>query len=330
MLRFASAMVGIMLLAGVGRGGDEQTVAERLIARQPAGDGLLAPTADQQKTEKPAKKSVRTIGIWTMDVETGKVRELVESVPGFPIINSPEISPDGKWVAVDGWKADEDLHDARVLLVNLENGAVVNLGKGCMPTWSADGRWIAFCKYAPEQGVYIRSIDGDAEELIDRNGWGIRWAPNGLKAAYTRGGTFVIYDFIADTREEITTVDEWPYSYVYWNSKWSSDSNQICFLGRRNDSRIEIGILDLTASKPRLRIRGDGEMYNPDIAWHPDGSPVALTSKGGREKGPAQIYIFDPTGYKPPTPLEGQPADQNNGGMCWSRDGQTLIFLSRE
>ena len=117
----------------------------------------------------------------------------------FAIINSPEVSPDGKFVAVDGWKADQNLRDARVLVVDVRNGEVKDLVKGCMPTWSPDGKWIALCKYADERGVYIRSLDGKVERLLDRNGWGIQWSPDGLKAAYSRRGKLVVHNFVSDT-----------------------------------------------------------------------------------------------------------------------------------
>ncbi|MGC1272910.1 MAG: hypothetical protein WBC44_04330 [Planctomycetaceae bacterium] len=344
MFRLAYGLMGLAFVAGLVRGADQPEPGSRHVAWRLPGYERIAEgipeeaffpeeefdhqaTKDADNDAKKASKQVRATAIWTMDVASGEVTELT-SIPDYPIINSPEISPDGEWVAVDGWKAEERLTDARVFLVNLKNGAVVNLVKGCMPSWSADGKWIAFCKYGEERGVYIRSVNGAAERLIDRDGWGIQWAPNGLKAAYSRDGKFVIYDFIADSREEISTVQEWPYSSIYWNCKWSSDSKQICFLGRRADGGKDIGILDLVGEKPRLRVRGDAEKFNPDIAWHPDGSRIVLPAES-RPKEPGQIYVFDPNGYKPPRRLEGQPADRANGGMCWTQGGKVLIFLSR-
>ena len=285
--------------------------------------GMAMVTDVCRGADPPAKATA----IYAMDVGGGNLRELA-SIPDYPIINSPEVSPDGKWVAVDGWNRDESLTDARLLLVHLEDGAVLNLGKGAMPSWSSDGKWIAFCRYGSERGVYIRSFDGATERLIDREGWGIQWSPDGLKAAYTRGGKFVIYDFIGDTRREVRPAAEWPYRTIYWNCKWSSDSREICFLGRRRDGRSEIGILDLGGDQPRLRVRADGVEFNPDIAWRPDGSQVTVPKKS-QPGEPGQIYVFDPNHYETPVRLEGQPADRANSGMCWSPDGETLVFLSR-
>jgi Tol biopolymer transport system component len=74
-------------------------------------------------------------------------------------------------------------------------------------------------------------------------------------------------------------------------------------------------------------VRCDGQHYNEDIAWHPDGSRVTVPRQPAPDQ-PGQIYEFDPDGEKPPVLLAGQPADRNNAGMCFSRDGKTFIFVS--
>ena len=72
---------------------------------------------------------INVTAIYAMDADGRNVRE-VTSIQDYPIINSPEISPDGKWIAVDGWKTGESLTDARVLLVNIEDRSAVDLGQG--------------------------------------------------------------------------------------------------------------------------------------------------------------------------------------------------------
>ena len=284
--------------------------------------GIVMATGISQGADKPVKLTA----IFAMDANGGNVRELVV-IPTYPIIHSPEISPDGRSVAVDGWRAGENLTDAHVLIVDLQDKSITNFGKGAMPTWSPDGKWIAYCKYPPEQGVYIRSIDGEEERLLDRDGWGIQWSPDGLKAAYTKDGEFVIYDFIGDKKRTISWGAENPYSRIYWNLKWSPDSKRICFKGRHHDGTEDIGIITVTGADAQLRVRCDGSEFNPDIAWHPDGSRVTLP-KRAQPGQPGQIYVLDPDKDDAPRPLKGQPTDRNNSGMCWSRDGKTLIFMS--
>jgi Tol biopolymer transport system component len=266
------------------------------------------------------------IEIYAMDAD-GKNVKKVAAVPNFPIINSPELSPDGKFVAVDGWRAGQDLTDAHLLIVNVKTGRVHDLGIGAMPTWSADGQWIAFSKYQPNGGVFLRGVDGDAEQLIDRNGWAIQWSPDGFKTAYVRGGNIVVHDINADTRREIFPANQLVYQSIYHNCKWSPDSTRICFKGRRRDGKEEIGIVSAIGNDPKLRVRCAGQDYDPDIGWHPDGKRVTVPRRAMPGE-PAQIYEFDPDDEKPPFPVPGQPKDRHNGGMGWSKDGKTLVFVS--
>jgi Tol biopolymer transport system component len=285
--------------------------------------------ADESK-DAPPKDPPRgpLIEIYAINADGTNPRK-VAAVPKFPIINSPEISPDGKWIAVDGWNWDQNLRDAHNLIVNLETGRVKDLGVGCMPTWSLDGKWIAYSKYQPEGGVFIREVDGDDVRLIDQGGWGIQWSSDGFKLAFTRDGNIIVYDFIADLAREIFPPDEKPYSYIYWNIKWSPDSKRICFKGRRPDKSVDIALVSATAGGPQLRVvcEGDGDDYNEDFGWHPDGSRVAIPRKAMPDQ-PGQIFEFNPDKGKPLVLLAGQPADRNNGGLCWSRDGKTLYFVS--
>src|SRR5690606_25644393 len=164
--------------------------------------------------------------LYAVDADGTNLRELAV-IPDYEIINSPEISPDGKWVGVDGWKEGENLRAAHLLFINLETREVRDLGEGAMPSWSDDGRWFAYSHYEP-RGVSVQSFDGLQTQLIDENGWGIQWSPDGMKAVYTlsEGGRMqlVIYEFVGRTRRHVFAQNDMPYTYIYWNCKWSPDS----------------------------------------------------------------------------------------------------------
>lgn len=286
----------------------------------------VQPVDNPEQTKPSEPRTSPYFDIWTMDAN-GKNSKWLAYVPGYHIINSPEVSPDGKFVAVDGWKKGENLRDARVLIVDIENRTVDNWAKGAMPTWSTDGKWIAFCRYGDERGVYIRSLNGTAERLLDREGWGIQWSPDGLKAAYSRRGKLVVHDFIGDTEQEITPGD-WDYEYVYWNPTWSPDSKEICFKARRKDGHAEFAIVSVESKTAKVRRRINAKNFLEDIAWHPDGSRIVIPGKPV-DGAPAQLYEFNPHLDGEPVPVVGQPQDRNQGGICWSRSGKTLFFISR-
>lgn len=282
----------------------------------------------QKSQESPSVSPTSTHAeVWAMD-SNGQNARRVAYAPGFPIINSPEISPDGRFVAVDGWRANESLTEARLLLIDIESGDVDNLGVGAMPNWSPDGNWIAFCKYFNERGVYVRSLDGETERHIDPRGWGIQWSPDGWNVAYARGDRFVVHNFVSAHSREIVPA-EWDYTRIYWNPTWSPDSKEVCFKARHKQGHDEFAIVSVGSDIPTLRRRISADGFNEDIAWHPDGTRI-LIPKAAANGVPGQIYAYDPNKAGEPSPLAGQPTDRHNAGMCWSRDGKTLFFISRK
>lgn len=281
----------------------------------------------QKSQESPLVPPTSTHAeVWAMDSNGQNARRVANAL-GFPIINSPEISPDGRFVAVDGWRANESLTAARLLLIEIESGDVDNLGVGAMPNWSPDGKWIAFCKYSNERGVYIRSLDGETERHIDPHGWGIQWSPDGLKVAYARGDRFVVHNFYSAHSREFDLA-ELDYTRIYWNPTWSPDSKEVCFKARHKQGHDEFAIMSVESDVPAIRRRISADGFNEDIAWHPDGTRI-LIPKAAANGVPGQIYVYDPNKVGEPAPLAGQPTDRHNGGMCWSRDGKTLYFISR-
>jgi Tol biopolymer transport system component len=258
----------------------------------------------------------------------GRNARTLAYAPGYHIINSPEISPDGRFVAVDGWRAKESLTAARLLVIDIKSGDVDNLGAGAMPNWSPDGKWMAFCKYFNERGVFVRSLDGKTERHIDPRGWGIQWSPDGWKVAYARGNRFVVHNFVSGLSREIVPPG-WDYTRIYWNPTWSPDSTEICFKARHKQGHDEFAIVSVESDVPTVRRRISADGFNEDIAWHPDGTRI-LIPQAPVDGVHGQIYEFDPAKDDEPSRLAGQPKDRHNAGMCWSRDGKTLFFISRK
>jgi Tol biopolymer transport system component len=263
--------------------------------------------------------------VWAMD-SNGQNARRIAYAPGYHIINSPEVSPDGRFVAVDGWKAGESLTAARLLVIDIESGDVQDLGAGAMPNWSPDGDWIAYCKYSNEPGVFVRSLDGKTVRHIDPRGWGIQWSPDGWRVAYSKGNRFVVHNLITALSREIVS-DEWDYTRIYWNPTWSPDSKEICFKATHKQGHSEFAIVSVGKRDATVRRRISAKGFNEDIAWHPDGTRI-LIPKAPVDGVRGQIYEFDPAKDDEPTPLAGQPKDRHNSGMCWSRDGKTLYFIS--
>ena len=257
------------------------------------------------------------------------VRVLAITIPDYPNIFSPEISPDGKWVAVDGWKRGESNVSAHLLIASLETDEVRDLGIGCIPHWSADSRRIAYSKYG--QGVFVRDFELDSEEeSIDAQGWAIDFSPDGRKAAYVlNGNNFVIRDLAKNEKRSLFTDNKTPFRYIEHNFAWSPDSQRICFKGHRAGGGLEVGIVSTTGGDPKLRVLCDAKDVASDISWLADQRLMFPRTPAGATR--SQIHVIDPDGEnaneKPSVRYAKQPANRNNVGVSWSRDGNTFVYL---
>ncbi len=266
------------------------------------------------------------IAVFAIDADGKNLRKITE-LEGFPKGGSPDVSPDGTRIAFDGWQAGENSGGAQIFIMDLKTTDIQSVGYGAMPTWSADGKYLAYCSYRP-RGVCIQSAERVAATIIDERGWGIQWAPDGKKVAYTLAGKFIIYDLLENSKKTIQPRENNPYRSISWNSDWSPDSKKLCFSGTLADGTREIAILDLSDEKPELSVCYTYEGgFGNEFAWHPSGDRIT-TVKWARGKG-AEIHSFKPEANVETTRMEGQPEDRHNVGVDWSADGKTLYFMSR-
>jgi Tol biopolymer transport system component/Ca2+-binding EF-hand superfamily protein len=249
------------------------------------------------------------------------------AIPDYPNIYSPEISPDGKWVAVDGWKRGHSSLAAHLLIASVETDEVRDLGIGCIPQWSADGKKIAYSRYG--RGVFIRNFEGDADvQSIDSQGWAIEFSPDGKQTAYVKGGNnFVIHDIATNEKRSVFPDGQSPYRYIEHNFTWSPDSRRICFRGHQPNEVVDVGIVNTTGGDPGLRVLCDARDVGSDFSWFSDGKRL-MFPRHPAGAARTQIFEIDPDGQKPSVRYPKQPHDRNNICVSWSRDGKTFVYMS--
>lgn len=248
--------------------------------------------------------------------------------PDFPIVYSPEISPDGKWVAVDGWKNGEPNTAAHVLVANIETDEVRDFGIGCIPHWSADGKQIGYSCY--NKGVYLCDFDqpGGPAKLIDAQGWSIHFSRDGLKAAYVKNGdNFIIYDLATGEKRLVFPEENSPYRYIEHNFTWSADSRRLCFKGHRPNGGVDVGIVSAAGGDPQLKVRFNGSTVQSDFAWHPDGKRI-MFPRVAPGSSRSQIHELEADTDGPIQLFATQPNDRNVIGISFSRDGSTFAFMT--
>jgi len=271
-------------------------------------------------------------------------------VPGYPSIGSPTFSPDGALVALDGIAPGAQLGDTKLLVIRADGADLRVLGDGMMPSWSADGKRIAFSRSGSEKyGVWVIDASGDpaTARQIDKEGWGIQWSPDGRFWAYTKGGQLVIRS--AETGKfvrQTATPDALPIQWM-WNFAWAPDSQSLCGVVRLSNNQEAVAVaklaIPLAEAAPARPAEGDGllarmpvgsvrllctgDEFDEDIGWHPDGKRITFTGHSA-EVGKRQVYQCDPTRDGMARIVPGQ-TPTHNVDQCWSPDGTKLLYVAQ-
>ena len=214
-------------------------------------------------------------------------------------------SPDGKHLVWAAWHdrnrdlfiCDKDEKNGRRLTKHVAMDA--------MPTWSPDGKRIAFAsqRVGRKWQIWILPVAGGLPKLVttDEHGaWMPHFAPNGNRLAYIvrvplpRGGKgwrgdIVVHDLDASTRTVIAKNLHMP------SVSWSPDGKRLA-VGAIGSLRIHEGTkvvthVDLPKADKRLHAHIAGA-----LVWRPDGRELvcSITFAGGR----AAIVRDDATGKK--------------------------------
>ena len=262
-------------------------------------------------------------------------------VPSHPTIGSPALSPAGDMIACDGNRPGTSYEGTELLLMKADGTEVECLGNGAMPSWSADGKRIAFSCNAP-RGVWVLDLATKKRELIDNEGWGIQWSPDGKYWAYSRRGALVVKNVATGEVQEQKSHFGENQLYWGWNMAWSPDCREVCGVVQlQNQNAVAVQSLvlpqaELSPIDPNngahrlgrgfIRLFSVGQEINRDVAWHPSGHRIVFTAF----LAPAdrfQMFEFDPSRDALPHPVVGQTAT-NNLDQCWSADGKTMVYVA--
>ncbi len=251
-------------------------------------------------------------------------------------VSSPEISPEGEWVAytVSVPDTSKDKSDSDVWMTSWDGRRSVRLTTSTTsehtPRWSPDGRYLAFLSSREDarevdQVWLLNRTGGEAEKVTDLPG-GVSdyaWSPDSKRLA------LIAPDPDPDSATVTPDTSQRTHPPIVID-RFQFKADETGYLGRRRD---HLYLFDLAARKALLLTPGE---YNEEApAWSPDGKSIAFVSKRRPEFDRTanwDLYVVETIPGATPrqlTTFEGPDNDPDWGGRppSWSPDGKSIAYV---
>jgi Tol biopolymer transport system component len=321
------------------------------------------------------------VDVFVKNLTTGAIQLASVSANGRQTddhaLDAPSWSPDGQklvFVAFGGGLVHGDTNQGiDVFVKNLRTGDVERISTNAAgkqvdgwfehPTWSPDGRHIAFVgsKLTPEHtnrgnNIYVKNVRTGALRIASRDAAGNlangdssdpAWSPNGKKLAFTSNASNLVPNAPAQglyiknlSTSAIRLIAPNAGGFAYWYGSgnqlaWSPDGHRLAFT---SSSRLTTDVFpehfsqavyvkDLRTTVTTLVSRDkQGPVINGGFpSWSPDGSKLAMTM------GSDVVVLKLRTGElrRVSTTAQGAAANRWSYDSRWSPTSSQIAFLSR-
>jgi Tol biopolymer transport system component len=245
---------------------------------------------------------------------------------------------------------DPDGSDVRQLTRNESQGE--NEADEGSPSWSPDGRRIAFTSTRDHEGdgfdsegLYVMEAPGAGQTRLTENEsgeGGPSWSPDGEWLVFARRAVeqpateeealkFKLELMRPDGSETKTLFE--PDALLVTGASWSPDGKELAFTGCEIVERqldCEVWVANADGSDAKKLTDGPGRSAGP--AWSPDGGRIAFTSDRDMNGDcffhdctgwNGEIYVMNADGSDPKR-LTDDPGD--DASPTWSPDGTRIAF----
>ena len=242
----------------------------------------------------------------------GEVLQKLRTEPGHPYTFT--WSPDRRSIVYEAcWNAKCQIHLMEIS-TNARRHAHRQLtfdgDKNELPTWSPNGKWIAFTSdRAGDNDLYRMDIDGENVIRLtkERKSDKPAWSPNSRWIAFVSHSTLFVMDAEGGNVRHLGEAGT-----VSTDCTWSPDGKQIAFITAGvEDGRVifRIDVIDVNGQNTRQLAKSEKGTFIRELVWSPSGKWIAyiLTQQKGLAAqlfANGVIHVVDTVGGGGGKPIE--------------------------
>ncbi len=294
----------------------------------PAEAARMLVEALQAHPARPSTVADRSGGLFVLDIAGRRTTPIAEETdPGVAYCGSPDWSRDGRRILFDAMKADDVAHShLKVISVAGGRPKTTDLGIGNCPTFSPDGRRIAYLQnIEPQPGVWVMLAGGAERKALGSYGRP-RWSPDGrqmLITSFSTPGEVTIMDASPDNSGVLQVADQQVHSVPTW-----ADNHTLVAVIGSNDT---IALID-TTTPAEGKVKEILWKKGKDLDVTPSYPTYSAATREyvfvGEGPGGMALYAFRPGQPGPPRALEPGRHDKLLRDPTFSPDGRYLVFTS--